>query len=216
MSTTWSADTHEELKNLVSSIKSAVSPLRSSAEIEVQERAFELIQLLSFVEADLRQHAPPKASTSEGVPGVEGGFGADDSIADPPYPKSLFLLQPLFTSHELNAVATQAQGSVRVPDGLDLDRDFVPGGGFPEDLEKDEEEEAQSEDEAGIDLGTGGGKGMEELRRVLREQEAEEKAARKGKKAKGKGKKVDGEVLSPEQRAEKEKVSLCVPMALSG
>ncbi|KAK1923811.1 armadillo-type protein [Papiliotrema laurentii] len=205
VSTTWSADTHEELKNLVSSIKSAVSPLRSSAEIEVQERAFELIQLLSFVEADLRQHAPPKASTSEGVPGVEGGFGADDSIADPPYPKSLFLLQPLFTSHELNAVATQAQGSVRVPDGLDLDRDFVPGGGFPEDLEKDEEEEAQSEDEAGIDLGTGGGKGMEELRRVLREQEAEEKAARKGKKAKGKGKKVDGEVLSPEQRAEKEK-----------
>ena len=46
---------------------------------------------------------------------------------------------------------------------------------------------------------------MEELRRVLREQDAEDK--RKGKKSKGKGKKVDGESLSLEEKAEKDRVS---------
>jgi len=204
-SASWSSDQHEELKSLVVSVKSGISPLVSRTDIEVQERAFELLQLLNFVEADLRNHVPAKQKMpASEMPEIEGGFEAEQSTGDnPPYPKSLFLLQPLFTGHEMNAVAAQAQSAVRLPEGLDLDRDFVPGGGFPTDLERDENDE--SEDEKGLDLGTGGGKGMEELRRVLREQDAEEK--RKGKKSKGKGKKADGEVLSPEERAEKDRVS---------
>lgn len=217
MSSSWSTDQHDELKHLVTSVKSGISPLTTHTEIEVQERAFELVQLLSFIEADLRNHQPPKSSGSKiDIPPVEGGFEADgtdenDGHADanPPYPKSLFLLQPLFTGYELNAVAPHAQYAVPIPEGLDLDHDFVPGGGFPADLDRDEEEEESGEEEkpGALDLGTGGGKGMEELRRVLREQDKEDKERRKGKKVKGKGKKVEGEVISPEERAEKERVS---------
>jgi hypothetical protein len=45
---------------------------------------------------------------------------------------------------------------------------------------------------------------MEELRRVLREQDGKERT--KGKR-KGKEKKVEGEVMSPEEKAEKARVS---------
>jgi len=216
VSGSWSLEQHGELKNLVVSVKSGVAPLSTHTEIEVQERAFELVQLLNFIDADLRNHQPPKSSDTEiDVPAVEGGFEADDADnkdadTNPPYPKSLFLLQPLFTAYELNAVAPQAQYAVPIPEGLDLDRDFVPGGGFPADLDRDEMEEGSEEEDqqqGAFDLGTGGGKGMEELRRVLREQEREDKERRKGKKSKGKGKKVEGEVASPEERADKERVS---------
>jgi AP-3 complex subunit delta-1 len=42
------------------------------------------------------------------------------------YPKSLYLIQPLFSSYELNPVASNAQASVPIPDGLDLDAWIVP------------------------------------------------------------------------------------------
>jgi AP-3 complex subunit delta len=49
----------------------------------------------------------------------------EESIADAPsYPKSLYLIQPLFAAHELNPVASSAQASVPVPDGLNLDEWF--------------------------------------------------------------------------------------------
>lgn len=133
---------------------------------------------------------------------MEGGFESNDS--QPSYPKSLFLFQPLFTTHELNAVAYKAQDAVRIPEGLNLDQDIVPGGGFgdlpSEDLESEEEEK-------GLDLGEGGGAGMEELRRVLREQDGKDK--KKGRR-KGKEKKVEGEVMSPEEKAEKARVGIPV------
>jgi len=40
---------------------------------------------------------------------------------EPAFPKSLYLIQPLFGSYELNPVASCAQASVPVPEGLDLD-----------------------------------------------------------------------------------------------
>jgi AP-3 complex subunit delta-1 len=133
---------------------------------------------------------------------MEGGFESNNDAA-PSYPKSLFLFQPLFTTHELNAVAYKAQDAVRIPEGLNLDQDIVPGGGFgdlpSEDLESEEEEK-------GLDLGEGGGAGMEELRRVLREQDGKEK--KKGRR-KGKEKKIEGEVMSPEEKAEKARVRSC-------
>lgn len=189
----WSGDQKTEMRNLVASIKSGLRTMGAKSDIEVQERAFELSQLLDFVDADLSIHI----SNTDG-PTLEDGFAS----GNPPYPKSLFLLKPLFTSHQLSAVASHAQLAVSIPDGLELEHDFVPGGGFPADLEREEQEE--TEDEGTLDLGSGGGKGMDELRRVIREQEEGDKT-RKGKRSKGKGKKVDGEVA--ESKADRQKVS---------
>jgi hypothetical protein len=41
--------------------------------------------------------------------------------AEPRFPKSLYLIQPLHEVYELNPVALAAQASVPIPDGLDLD-----------------------------------------------------------------------------------------------
>ena len=41
------------------------------------------------------------------------------------FPKSLYLIQPLFSPYELNAVGATAQASVVPPDGLDLNAWFV-------------------------------------------------------------------------------------------
>ena len=162
-------------------VKSGLEAFTTHHDIEVQERAAEFLVLLSFVEADLGVHVPPKTNgSSDGLgPNLEGGF-EEKANGDPPYPKSLFLFQPLFTSHELNAVAYKAQDAVRIPE--------------------------ESEEEKGLDVGEGGGSGMEELRRVLREQDEQEK--KKGRKSKGKGKKADGEVMTVEEREEKERVSV--------
>lgn len=64
-------------------------------------------------------------------PKQENGFSdpsaaAFDPVSEPSFPKSLYLIQPLFSSHELNPVASIAQASVPVPDGLDLDAWIVP------------------------------------------------------------------------------------------
>lgn len=198
VSSSWSSDQHEQTKNLVSSVRDGLQPFTTHLDIEAQERATELLVLLSFVEADLATHNPPQGNASADVANVEGGF--EERHSDPPYPKSLFLFQPLFTAHELNAVAYKAQEAVRIPEGLDLDRDIVPGGGFL-DLEAAEAEE-ESEAERGLDLGEGGGAGMDELRRVLREQDENDK--RKAKK--GKARKKEGE-LTVEERDGKERVS---------
>jgi AP-3 complex subunit delta-1 len=131
---------------------------------------------------------------------MDAGFEGDSKDDAPSYPKSLFLFQPLFTTHELNAVGYKAQDAVRIPEGLNLDQEIVPAGGFEglpsEDLESEEEEKT-------LDLGEGGGSGMEELRRVLREQDGKDK---KKKSRKGKEKKIEGEVMSPEEKAEKARV----------
>jgi AP-3 complex subunit delta-1 len=64
-------------------------------------------------------------------PKQENGFSdpnaaAFDPVSEPSFPKSLYLIQPLFSSHELNPVASIAQASVPVPEGLDLDAWIVP------------------------------------------------------------------------------------------
>ncbi|ORY34975.1 armadillo-type protein [Naematelia encephala] len=204
-STSWSVDRHTETKNLVASVKSGVSPFISHSDIEVQERAAELLQLLNFVEADISTHVPPIKTVNgdDTVPGLEGGFEAESS--GPPYPKSLFLFQPLFTSHELNAVAYRAQEVVQIPEGLDLDREIIPGGGFGEIDVEEEVDESEVEKEK-LDLGEGGGAGMEELRKVLREQEERERNGKgKSGRKKGKGKKIEGEVMSVEEKEERAK-----------
>lgn len=156
--------------------------------------------LLKIISGDLANHRPPITATQSDIPGLDDGFGdtaTDKSDTDPGYPKSLFLLQPLFTAYELNAVSSSAQSAVPIPEGLDLDRDIVPGGGWldvHDDLDIESEEE---QDE--VDLGQGGGEGMNELRRVIREQ--------KGKKGKGKKRDMGREEVTGETKEEREKVS---------
>lgn len=182
ISSSWSADLHAECKNVVASIRSGIEPFLSSPDIEVQERAFELNQLLSFVNADLTNHAPPtKSRDEENIPGMDGGFESDSKEdGEPPYPKSLFLFKPLFSSHELNTVAYMAQQAVPIPEGLNLDMDIVPNGGFGAGL--DDEEAESGEENRDLDLGTGGGASMEELRRILRSQGMEGKDKKKSRK----------------------------------
>lgn len=47
-------------------------------------------------------------------------------IEEPRFPKSLYIIQPLFSVYELNPVGANAQASVAVPEGLDLDAWIVP------------------------------------------------------------------------------------------
>lgn len=54
------------------------------------------------------------------------GTSSFDPNAEPHFPKSLYLIRPLFNSHELNPVAHAAQASVPLPEGLDLDTWIVP------------------------------------------------------------------------------------------
>lgn len=81
-----------------------------------------MLQLFTFVRADLNSYRPP----------VERGFGYEDNIGsnsnttEPEFPKSLFLIRPLSSTYELNTVAANAQASVPVPEGLDLEAWIVP------------------------------------------------------------------------------------------
>ncbi|ORX37980.1 armadillo-type protein [Kockovaella imperatae] len=203
-SSSWSASTSSETRSLSLSIRSGVESLHSHSGNEVQERAIELSHLLDFIDADLASYRPPATSTKSEIPGVSGGF--DTSSSDQPtYPKSLFLLSPLYSSHELNAVAVEAQAFISPPEGLNIDLDIVPGGGFPTDLESYDMDEESEEERSTVDLGEGGSKGMEDLRKIIRQQELEDQQRRKGQKLKGKGKKSDSAVLTAEEKAEKAK-----------
>jgi AP-3 complex subunit delta-1 len=200
----WSRETHAQTKDLIASCRNGIAPLVQHADLDVQERAGELDGLLQFIAADLASHQPPTRIAPpiamDKIPGVEGGFETDAGPSntgkaehdEPAYPKSLFLLQPLFTSHELNAVSEQAQDAVRVPDGLDLEKDLVPGGGWTGNEIEVLESSADELEKEADKLGQGGGAGMDELRRVIRE----------GQK---KGKRREGE--TPEERKERQAVS---------
>jgi AP-3 complex subunit delta-1 len=77
------------------------------------------LQLFTFISADLDAYRPkPQSST----PSLAGPSSIDVVSPDEPrFPKSLYLIQPLFSDYELNPVALHAQASVPVPEGLDLD-----------------------------------------------------------------------------------------------
>jgi hypothetical protein len=60
------------------------------------------------------------------------------------YPKSLFLLRPLFTGYEMNSIGYKAQESVRLPDDLDLDATLVDWA--PDDATLDFDFPAEEED----------------------------------------------------------------------
>lgn len=50
----------------------------------------------------------------------------DEINQNPTYPKSLLLINPLFSAYELNSVNLAAQDSIPVPESIDLDAWIVP------------------------------------------------------------------------------------------
>lgn len=83
--------------------------------------------MFTFIQADLSSFRPkPRPEYANGF--ADASISGFDPVApsEPIYPKSLYLLQPLFSSYELNPVAPEAQASVAIPEGLDLDAWIVP------------------------------------------------------------------------------------------
>ncbi|KAL0951907.1 hypothetical protein HGRIS_008562 [Hohenbuehelia grisea] len=123
----WTDDDLPAVKEVVQTVVSGVQGFVGSPHIEVQERAANTLQLFNFIQADLNSYRPKPDSLGFDASdaGPSSGFDSPPS-SEPHFPKSLFLLQPLFSAHELNPVALAAQESVPVPDGLDLDAWIVP------------------------------------------------------------------------------------------
>jgi AP-3 complex subunit delta-1 len=76
------------------------------------------VQLFNFIRADLASHRPEEISTV--------GVSSDEAKQGPAYPRSLLLINPLFSAYELNSVNIAAQESIPVPESLDLDAWIVP------------------------------------------------------------------------------------------
>ena len=76
------------------------------------------MQLFNFVRADLASHR------LEGISAV--GVPSDETTESPAYPRSLLLINPLFSAYELNSVNIAAQDCIPIPESLDLDAWIVP------------------------------------------------------------------------------------------
>ncbi|TFK26650.1 Ap3d1 protein [Coprinopsis marcescibilis] len=112
----WDDGNLPEVQQVVATVISRMNELVSSPHVEIQERASNALELFTFISADLKnwKHQTGPSTTS----------GVD--LDSPSFPKSLYLIQPLFSTYELNPVAVSAQASVPVPAGLDLDEWIVP------------------------------------------------------------------------------------------
>ncbi|KAI0050601.1 Ap3d1 protein [Auriscalpium vulgare] len=120
LSKQWDNDDLPKVKDIVETIIGCMREFAASADIEVQERAANALQLFSFVRADINSFRP----RTDSIIAIDGGF--ETSMEDPIYPKSLLLVNPLFSLYELNPVNLAAQNNVPVPEGLDLDAWIVP------------------------------------------------------------------------------------------
>jgi AP-3 complex subunit delta-1 len=183
-----------EVGRVLEKLVAGLRPFLASSQAEVMERAAEVGNLFAFVTADLKHHKPEEVPSAEDKPA---------GPAAPSYPKSLLLLAPLFTSHPLPPVSTRAQGSIAVPEGLDLGRPLFDFSAERAAEAADESEESEDEpllapvrrDVLRPEMNAGGRvrtKEEDELLRVV--------AASGGrvKKPKGKGKAREGE--DPEER----------------
>ena len=77
------------------------------------------MQLFNFIRADLTSHRLPEAD-------LTASFQVDETNQNPTYPKSLLLINPLFSAYELNSVNLAAQDSIPVPESIDLDAWIIP------------------------------------------------------------------------------------------
>lgn len=100
----WTAERKSRISLLIARILHVAEPLTSHPNLEVQERAVELVELLKLT--------------------AEAASGQPASTPDAPHDPPLLLTQAipsLFNGWELNSVSQGAQRNVPMPDGLDLD-----------------------------------------------------------------------------------------------
>jgi AP-3 complex subunit delta len=107
----------------------------NTSKLQVLSQAANTLQLFTLVNADLKSFHPKPDSTTPG-----SSFDPLASV-EPRFPKSLYLIQPLFSAYELNPVAPNAQGNVPIPEGLDLDAWIIPPPQDPVTLEDANEPE---------------------------------------------------------------------------
>jgi AP-3 complex subunit delta-1 len=117
LSQDWDSEKIQDARETVDTLISRLKDFTSHSEIEVQERAANALKLFTFIQADLVSFHPEDPAV---------GTSVDDTNQHPDYPKSLLLINPLFSAYELNSVNSAAQDSITVPEGLDLDVWIVP------------------------------------------------------------------------------------------
>ncbi|KAG6889341.1 hypothetical protein C0995_001749 [Termitomyces sp. Mi166 len=143
----WEEDDLAQVKSVVDQLTSRFSELVSSPHIDVQERAANSLQLFRFIQADLDAHRPTSLTP----------FSPDSGLdtPEPRFPKSLYLIEPLSTTYELNPVAINAQASVPIPEGLDLDTWIVPP---PKEVVADQPPDKKKKGKKGKEKEIGGSK----------------------------------------------------------
>ncbi|KAI9454892.1 Adaptor protein complex AP-3 delta subunit [Lactarius psammicola] len=117
LSQDWDSGKIQDAREVVDTLISRLKDFTSHSEIEVQERAANAVKLFTFIQADL---------VSFHLEDPAAGPPVDNAGQHPTYPKSLLLINPLFSTYELNSVNSAAQDSISVPEGLDLDVWIVP------------------------------------------------------------------------------------------
>ncbi|KAI5998114.1 adaptin N terminal region-domain-containing protein [Pisolithus albus] len=182
----WTNDLLDKVKGAVDSVMERLEDFVSSPHIEVQERAANILQLFAFVKHDLTTYRPKLESTlSDGYSTTSlSVFDTPEMDSAPAFPKSLYLIHPLFSAYELNPVASAAQASVAVPEGLDLDAWIVPSMQAP----------VHEENESEV---------VVEKKVKKKSKKGKEKESSNGTRSKGtKKKKEDEEVLVPLEESE--------------
>ncbi|KZV96926.1 hypothetical protein EXIGLDRAFT_764838, partial [Exidia glandulosa HHB12029] len=116
-------------RRMADELSGALEPFTAHADVEVQERAANIVALLAFLRADLAAHTPQPVSPRAELDPDAYGFAEPEpqqEIGSLHFPKSLLLLQPLFSTPDFGPVAPDAQASVPLPVGIDLDAWIVP------------------------------------------------------------------------------------------
>ncbi|CAE6534749.1 unnamed protein product [Rhizoctonia solani] len=132
----WNDTTGAEVLREVERTSESLRAFATVADPEVQERAANALQLFRFIQADVSGFEAKRAAAAskpKEEPKPEDDAQPESetvvpepSSNEPSYPKSMYLLQPLRISFELNYVAPHAQSSVPIPEGLNLDAWIVP------------------------------------------------------------------------------------------
>jgi hypothetical protein len=155
-------------------------------------QASNLSHLFTLIRNDVEKSVAP--NDDDDMPaGMPEGFAEDDAGTTPKYPKSLFLLLPLFDSYELNPVGYKAQERVSLPDGLDLDTPLVDPTLLKAELDG---VDLDSEDQEEPDIDAS--ENMAALQAAIK---ASDGSAKPKKAGKGPRVKADGTPESKEERA---------------
>ncbi|QRW08936.1 AP-3 complex subunit delta-1 [Ceratobasidium sp. AG-Ba] len=170
----WDESAGAEVLREVDRTSEGLKAFAANGDPEVQERATNALQLFMFIQADVKGFEAKRATVVEKT--EEASSEAHPPTDEPSYPKSMYLLQPLRTSYELNYVAPHAQSAVPVPEGLNLDNWIVPPPKVKHEVEEVPRKSKKSKTK-GKEKATTGKKGKKKSEPEI-EETPEEKAAR--------------------------------------